>query len=243
MLSPTTTVIALAAAAFAGGLVRGWTGFGGALIMAPCCAVLINPKDTAEIIILVNVLAGLQGFRRCLPSVHWRKVLPLAAVSIVFTAVFGRLLEGATSTTNRRVIGIAIVVLAVLQLTGWKWRHQGGGIPTFFAGLFGGALTAVAGVPGPPAVLYFGGSARESQTFRANLLSYFVLLYAFSAVVLGFEGRSSRHGFLLSLLISPLYYLGSFSGERLYHRMPGVRFDRIVAIVLAASGITLAIAG
>jgi uncharacterized membrane protein YfcA len=43
--------------------------------------------------------------------------------------------------------------------------------------------------------------------------------------------------------ISPLFYLGSFCGEKLYQRMPGARFERIVAIVLAASGMMLAIAG
>ncbi len=226
-----------------GGLVRGSTGFGGALVLAPCCALLLEPKDAAELVILVHAFTGMQGFRRSAALVNWRSVVPLALMAVFFTAVFGKLLDGIGSTANKRVIGIGIVVLALVQLSGWKWRHRSGPPSIFIAGLFGGAFTAIAGAGGPPAILYFSGESRDASTMRANLLGYFAMLYGFSAVVLAWEGRASRQGFLLSVVLSPVFYAGAACGERIYRRLAGAHFDRLVAAVLVFSGAMLALRG
>lgn len=240
---PATIIAGLGAAGFAGGLVRGSTGFGGALVLAPCSAMLIEPKEVAGLVILVNAFTGLQGFRRYASSVNWRSVVPLALIAVVFTAVFGNLLDGVSSTANRRIIGIVIVTLALVQLSGWKWRHRSDPLSILVAGLFSGAFTAIAGAAGPPAVLYFSGESRDASTFRANLLGYFVILYILSAVVLAFEGRASLHGLLMSLAVVPFIWAGSICGERIHRRLAGVWFERLVAAVLALSGALLAIHG
>jgi len=49
---------ALLATALAG-LVRGFTGFGGALVMAPVLLTVIDPISTTAIVIIVNVVAGI----------------------------------------------------------------------------------------------------------------------------------------------------------------------------------------
>jgi uncharacterized membrane protein YfcA len=224
-------------------MVRGCTGFGGALVLAPCYALLIAPRDAAELVILVHMLTCLQGFRGRFSSVRWRGIVPLACTAVLFTAIFGKLLDGVDASANRRVIGCAILVLSCFQLSGWRWRHGGGKSAILLTGAFSGLFTAIAGAGGPPAVVYFSGEEGNSGALRTNLLAYFVLLYVSAALILAWEGRSSQHGFLASLALAPLFYGGFVCGERVYARLHGRRFERLVAAVLAVSGMLLVFRG
>jgi uncharacterized membrane protein YfcA len=54
------TAWALAATALAAGVLRGFTGFGGALAMAPVFAVLLGPAASLGTVVAVNLLTSWQ---------------------------------------------------------------------------------------------------------------------------------------------------------------------------------------
>ena len=229
-------IAALAAIAALAGMAKGLTGFGGALVMAPLCSLLIGVADTGVLIVLVHAATSLQGWREWKALTNWRAVAPLGIVAVLCAGMCARAFAHVDVHAARRLLACVVLAVTAMHVAGWRWRHDGGWMPTLGAGLASGALTALAGLGGPPAFYYFAGSA-DGASLRANLLGFFALLFGGSVVALALEGRVSPAHIATVVWLLPAFASGAFVGERVGSRLPTRGFDRAVAALLFASGI------
>ncbi len=233
----------LVLASLLGGLVKGATGFGGALAMAPSFVLLIGPRNAPLLTVLIHALTCLQGMGDWRNSMRWTAVLPAAVTAVSFAALFAHLIGRADVASMRRVTGWVVLTFAVIQAFGWRFRHQGGFVPAFLCGLVSGATTAAAGTGGPPAVMYFSGGAGDEESrkesIRGNLSVYFALLYGFSALGAVVQGRVNAELAQQAVLAAPFFYVGGRAGDWLFLRVNHKQFDRIAAALLALSGAIL----
>lgn len=231
---------ALGSASMLAGFVRGVTGFGGALTLTPFIVVLLGPLESVPLVMVIHAVTGLVDWKQWRHAAHWARVLPFTVAGIVATTIFSALLADTTPGTLKRITGAVIALLALVQLAGRQWKHGGGRIPTSVAAAASGFCAAVAGTPGPPAVLYFTGLGEaESQSARANLLAYFALLYTAGACVLAMQGRLPRPLGVQALLLSPFFYVGTLAGTKVFHRIGTRRFNQVVAVLLVVSGFVM----
>ncbi len=242
-MMPFSILLPLALISLLAGMAKGVTGFGAAMVMAPLFGLLLPAPEAGALIVLVHCATCLQGVRRWGPLVQWKSVAPLALVALICTALAMRWMEAAGNPQLHRVIGFTVLAMTVLHLRGWRWRHDGGMPSTIAAGVVSGAMTALGGMGGPPAVYYFSGmaagaAARGAETviLRANLLGYFAVLFIGAAMLLAVNRQ--LHAPLLgsTCLLVPAFAGGVLVGERLYGCLPAVWFNRIVAGLLLASG-------
>ncbi len=227
----------LAAVCFVAGFTRGLTGFGAALVMAPAFSLMVGPRTSTALIVLIHSLTSLQGFRAWESRVAWQKVLWLGLVAAAANAIGTVLLEQTEPTLLRRVAGAAVVVLAVVFVIGVRWRQQGGVGATLLAGTASGVLTAIGGLGGPPAVYYFSGQYADSASVRANLLAFFTLLFGSACLLFAGRGELGMGEVGVALLLSPLFYIGGWLGEASFRRTSQRRLDHVVGTVLALSGL------
>jgi uncharacterized protein len=215
------------------GLVRGFAGFGSALIYVPLMAALFGPRVAAGTILLIDFIAGTPfaiGARR---DADWKDLAPIAIAAAIGVPFGTYVLLFADPVVLRWLISALVLGLLAVLLSGWRYH----GAPTlpvksgvgFIAGLGAGAVQ----VGGPAVIIYWLSSKSAPVTIRANLLVYFVLNGAALVVAYAVQGVLTRDILLFSCLLGPPFWLAMYIGARFFHGA-GDRHYRNVAYVIVA---------
>jgi uncharacterized membrane protein YfcA len=228
-------VLALAISVLAG-LVRGFSGFGSALVYVPLMSALYGPRIAAPSMAVIDVLAAVTFVSTVWRQAAWREVLPLA-VSALVAAQFGSLILKYADPILLRWL-ITILVLAVVAVLASGWRYQGRPIlaVTLAVGALSGLLGGAVQMAGPPVIVYWLGSAGEAAIVRANFVTYFAALAAGLGITYSIKGLLTSEATALALLIGPLQIASQHVGARLFP-LASDRTYRILAygvILLAA---------
>jgi uncharacterized membrane protein YfcA len=192
--------IAAASVAVLAGILRGYAGFGSALIYVPLVASIYEPRFATVSLILIDQVCvapyAIGAFRHC----KWREVLP-AYIAAAVTVPFGIMVQRWSDPVILRW-GMAVFVFTFVAIfaSGWRYHWQ----PNAAAAMGAGALSGLAGgatqMSGPPVIFYWLGSPSSAAIMRSNLLAYLLLLgmtllisyYALQPVGLGWRALVSR---------------------------------------------------
>jgi uncharacterized membrane protein YfcA len=117
-----------ALAAFAGAYIRGFTGFGANLIWAPVLVSVMDPVQAVAIMGLVGMVGTVQIAIPAAKDANWKEILPIVLASWI-TVPFGIWALYFMEAENvRRVIGIFILLIAFILMTGWRYHGDRTGI-------------------------------------------------------------------------------------------------------------------
>lgn len=219
------------------GAVRGFSGFGSALIHIPLVSAVYSPQVAVATFVIIDFLTGLYFVPKVYKDASWREILPLASAAIV-AAQFGTLvLLYADSITLRWMIcGLVGVILAVL-VSGWRYHGRPMLAVTIGVGLIAGLLGGAVQISGPPVIIYWLGSALAAHVVRANFIVYFAIFSAASIVTYAVRGLLTPDIVAISLLIGPLQVAAMAFGSRLFMIASEVDYRRIAYVIVAAAAI------
>jgi uncharacterized membrane protein YfcA len=228
-------VLALAISVLAG-LVRGFSGFGSALVYMPLMSALYGPRIAAPSMAVIDVLAAVTFVSTVWRQAAWREVLPLA-VSALVAAQFGSLiLKYADPILLRWFITILVLAVVAVLVSGWRYQGRPILVVTLGVGALSGLLGSAVQMAGPPVIVYWLGSAGEAAIVRANFVTYFAALAAGLGITYSIKGLLTSEATALALLIGPLQIASQHVGARLFP-LASDRTYRILAygvILLAA---------
>ncbi len=224
---------AVVGAAALAGLVRGFSGFGGAMMFMPVASLLYEPRLAAILLFIADDVAAMamlpDAVRRCV----WREVLPLAA-SAVLAVPFGvALLVVADADLMRWLICLLILLAVGLMAAGWRYTGRLGLPATLGTGALAGLIGGAAALPGPPVVLLWLGGQGNAATVRANLIVFFGFTAVAAGLAYWWNGLFTAESLLMSLLLIPAYLLPLNLGSRLFARASEAQF-RHAALALCA---------
>lgn len=227
----------VAAATLAAGLVRGFTGFGSALIFMPVAAAFLTPVWAIVVMLVMETVGPLPTMPRAIRSADLREVGWLVA-GFMTALPFGiwALVVLAPDAIRWCVSGVGIVMLAVL-LGGWRYTGPRGAGVTYGAGLAAGIVGGTTGLTGPPAILFYLASPLPAPVVRANMMIY---LYATVVVLLSvffLTGRLSGTALAIGALMTPLFLIGTVVGARLFRPGNERGFRAAAYAVIAGSAI------
>lgn len=224
------------------GVVRGITGFGGAMVMAPPLALLLGPKLTVPVVLLLESLAATPQVLQTRGLVRWRLMGPILAATAATVPLGGLLLLSADALTLRRATALIVIVFSLLLLRGW--RYAGAQKPLTGIGLGGlaGGMLGATSIGGPPVILYLLAGPDRVETTRANLTLFVFASCLIGLAVLSAQGALDPAGFRAGLLLTPGYYGGLVVGTRLFPRFNDARFRQFTLLLMIAvsTGILLA---
>jgi len=231
----------LALVAFAGGVMRGFSGFGSGLLMAPVYAFVMTPTDVVVIILLLNLITTLPLLREMRRDVRWPMVWRIFLPSLLGVPVGLAMLHLIDPEIMRKTVAAIVGVLAAFMLTGWVYKGRRGLVQDSLAGWTSGYMTAIGGIGGPPLVLYLLSDRNLPQAaFRAFCLMFFLFAQIFTLVPLSFTGAITAGQLSLCAALLPLYLVANLLGAAL-HRRTGpqhqARVRRICLLFLLAVGI------
>ncbi len=215
------------------GAVRGFSGFGSALIYVPLMSAVFEPRVGAASFLLIDFATGLTFVFGVWRQASWREVLPLAAAATVALQFGTMILQYADPVALRWVIALLIAGLLPVLISGWRYHGRPYLVVTlivgFLAGLSGGAIQ----ISGPPIILYWLGSASEPAVVRANFISYFTLFSTVSFATYLWHGLLTPYVIALALMIGPLHIFAMWAGGRVFHFASAETYRRVAYAIIA----------
>jgi uncharacterized protein len=229
--------IAAAVVSALSGLVRGFSGFGSALIYIPLISAIYEPRIAAVTFLLVDLVSSapfsIPELRRC----NWREVAPIALVAALMTPVGTLVLIFADPVVLRWIIsGLVLTLLAVLA-SGWRY-HGKPTLPAMAAvGTISGLGSGAVQIAGPAVIVFWLGGRSEAHTVRANLMVFFVLMGTASLLSYLAQGLVTGETLVLTLCLGVPFVLALWIGVRSFHYASDTTYRRIAYAIVAVSAL------
>ena len=217
-------------------MLRGFSGFGAALVMAPGFAFIVEPKHGVGMITLLNVASAVQLFLPSLRQVRWDVVRPLSVSACLAYPLGLALLVALDALVIRRAIGATVVGCALLLLSGYRLK---GGVTTrrtAFVGACSGVLQGITGAGGPPTILYLLSGGDAPAATRANFIVFFTIMQAVAIPQLMFAEVLNLRLAVAAALLLPVYMAATQVGVMLFPLASPELYRRIAIAILIALG-------
>jgi hypothetical protein len=227
-------------AGFFGAYIRGFTGFGANLIWAPALVTLIEPVQAVAIMGIVGLISTAQIALPILKNVSWKEIYPIIITSWI-TAPLGILvLYELNAVYVRQIIGVFILFIAFILLTGWRYR----GIRTGFKGRIAqittggiaGWLAGFGGIGGPIPVLYIMAGSDHPSIQRANNIITVSAMIPMVLFVLAYKGAINEQTLIQSVILLIPFTFGTWLGTYSFKYVSPKIFRKAVLILLIVIG-------
>jgi uncharacterized membrane protein YfcA len=226
-----------AAVACIAGMVRGFAGFGAAMLMTPIFSALYGPAVGIALCLLLEIAVALPLVPRVLPLVDWRRIglLLLAAAAGV---PLGTLVLTAVEPEPMRWAISAIILSAVAMLaSGWRFSGRPNAGTTLAAGAASGFLNGLSGMAGPPIAFYYLAGTDSAASVRANLTTYFVFVDLLALAAFVSRDLIGWSTGVQALFLAPAIVLGGLIGERLFPLASEAFYRRLALLLLVGVAI------
>jgi uncharacterized membrane protein YfcA len=228
--------------ALVGGLVRGTTGFGAAMVMTPALALLIGAKTAVPVTLLLETFAALPMLPAAARIARWRVIGPISAAALLTVPVGGLLLAGADPKVLRMLIALTVIVFSLALLSGRRYEGAPRTGTSLGLGALSGAMLGATSIGAPPVILYLLSGPDPAAVTRANLTLYVVAISAAGLVMLAASGLMDRTTLHFAAWLSLPFVGGVIVGSRLFARFSDLRFRQFTMIFMlfVAMGVLLA---
>jgi uncharacterized membrane protein YfcA len=209
------------------GVVRGFSGFGSALMYIPLVSAIYDPRIAAASFLLIDFFCTAPFAIRLYPISTKREIWPLTIAAALTIPLGAMLLRYVDPVLIRWAIAAVILTLVAVLYSGWRLRGDASLPLTVGVGLVSGVSGGAAQLVGPFTIVYWLGSNKPAAVVRANLIVFFALAGAVLLVTYFLQGLFPPHVIALSALIAIPYVLalliGAFffkgTSEQLYRQI------------------------
>jgi uncharacterized membrane protein YfcA len=220
------------------GVVRGFAGFGTAMVYLPVAAQVLGPFEALTTLIVKDLVAPLMHVPRALRDGHPGDVLRLGLGAVVTVPLGVLVLSLVEPEVFRWAVSLIALALLALLVAGVRYRGTLTKPLIFGTGGVGGLLAGSVGLPGPPVIMLYMASTLPAPVVRANLMLYLILADAIMITVLAWNGYLVASAMFLGVLMIVPYSLGNWLGAALF-RPEAERIYRLAAYAIIAGSALL----
>ncbi len=188
------TLIVAGVIACVAGVVRGITGFGGAMVMAPPLALLLGPQLAVPVILVLESVAAAPMLVQTRHRVQWKVIGAIILAACVTVPLGVLMLVAVDPTIIRRAIAITVIVFAIVLLRGWRYAGRPRLATSVGLGAVSGAMLGATSIGGPPVILYLLSGPDPIETTRANLTLYVAVSSLIGVAMLWQQGVFDAQG-------------------------------------------------
>lgn len=209
------------------GLMRGFAGFGSAMMMAPVFALLFGPKAMIGIVTSIEMMVTLQLIPQAVRQAEWRFVGPLSAAAVVCLPLGGWLLVSLDTDLLTRIVAAIVLVFVLVLGSGWRYRGPKRLPVTLGLGAISGTMVATTSVGGPPVLIYMLAGSDSAAAVRANIITYFAFITAFLLLQLGYQGLLDVGTLVRCAVLTPPMLAAAHFGARHFRAASETLYRRI----------------
>lgn len=215
------------------GAVRGFSGFGTAMVYLPVAGQFLSPFEALTTLMIMDLVGPLPNIPKAIRISHRGDVLRLSLGALV-AVPFGVLVLGLIAPEVFRYgVSLISITLLILLIAGIRYRGDLRPPMVYGTGGLGGLLAGSVGLPGPPVIMLYMASAHPAAVIRANIMVYLLLTDVIMIAVLHLNGYLVVSAVLLGGMLTLPYLVGNVLGGYLF--APGYeRLYRAVAYFIIA---------
>ena len=222
-------------------IVRGYSGFGFAMIVAVALGFVFSPSTITPMVLILDLSASFWLYLRVGKQVDWPS-LKWIGLGTLPTLGLGSLALTLVAERPMR-IAIALLVLGlclILSRTRSPWKLEGR-IPALGAGLCSGFLSGMAALGGPPVILYYFSSDRPVAQSRATMITFFLIVDFFALVSCAFYGLVDTRVVGLGTAMMVPSFAGLWVGNRLFEKFAREKAfkSHVIRLLMAISLVSL----
>ncbi|HXF65847.1 MAG TPA: sulfite exporter TauE/SafE family protein [Burkholderiales bacterium] len=222
--------------------IRGSAGFGGATV--PLLAWILSLKTVAPMVTFLGLISSAAILARDHRYVAWHdalRVMPSCLLGVLAGLYFFATLD---ARTLARALGVFVLAYGAYSLGATFRRLPGPNVPV-------GAATPVMGTAAGFVGTLFGANAgmffaiyldllgHDKHRFRATVAAILLGLGLLRGAGYLAVGAYDREALIACAAALPLMAIGIALGNRIHANLDPVKFKRLVALVLIASGVPL----
>ncbi len=234
-------IAALAAAAFAGSVIFGVTGFGAALVTVPFATHFVPLPFALALFVLIDLAnafrVGFENPKNAVKS-EWTRMIPtILAGTVAGVTLLVNLPRGAATFA----LGVFVLLFALYTLLrrpeaqrvlSARWAYV--------AGFAGGVTSTIFGAGGPPYAMYLSQRGLSKEQYRATLglatltsISIRTVAFLLTGILL------DPKVWLYAVFVVPAGLAGIWAASHLFRRISRETLMRVVVLMLLASGASL----
>jgi len=224
---------------FAGSLLQGLAGFGGALISIPLVLLYAEPKWAAPVVVLCYTINRVPAMFVLRKNLMWDHSLLLIAAAIPGALLGGFLLKSMEPGLIMKIMGTVLILFSAYKIIAPEFKLDFSKIWALPTGLLSGILGAAVGTDGPPVVVYAALKPWSKERVVGMLQSFFVFT---NFIVLGsywIHGLLTGSVLKASGVAAPCAVAGILLALKINRRMSQRRFEVILSIVIGLMGVLL----
>lgn len=226
--------------AFIAGLVRGYSGFGFAMLLALGLMTRLPPAEAVPVALILDVLCSVSLWPGAVRTFHRGVLLRLLLGMLLAVPLGAWLLLWVPGRIMVPLVAVCCLAGGLLVL----WRpgqttplRPGMALP---AGLASGLATTMASAGGPPLILYLLRSGLDARQLRGTAVLFFVASSACSLLGLSAAGVLGQQQWQLAFGLALPALAGNLLGQWLHSRWQPLSMRGLVGgLLVLLSGVSL----
>ena len=216
-----------------GGFLRGFLGFGAALLIVPVLSIILTPVQAIVILMIIELPNVVYLMPSGLREFDFKSISVMILGMLIAVPVGAYALVSFDPKMMKLVISVIVLALVALLASGWKFKGQVSRRVMLATGIVGGLIHGSAGMGGPPFVTVLLSRGDDAQRTRANILMTLNCMSVMSAATLFAYGTFTASLIIASCLSAPFYIAFTAIGSR-YFRKAGNEYFRKAALIILA---------
>ncbi|MDG1473113.1 MAG: TSUP family transporter [Ascidiaceihabitans sp.] len=219
------------------GIVRGFSGFGTAMIYLPFAAQVVPPLWAIITLMVMDVIGPIPLVRPAWRASQKRDLFLLLAGSVLLIPVGLSLLDTISPETYRYIVsGIALVLVLCLV---FGLRYSGSVSPpvTLGVGALSGFSGGLGGVPGPPAILFYMASTLPVKTVRANMILFLFFTDFLLLGIIGIRGDLAMTPIIIGAMMAIPNAAGNLIGAAIIDPDKAALYRAVAYVIVAGAAI------
>lgn len=227
----------LFAVVFLAGVIRGFMGFGSALLIVPALAVLYGPAQAVVIEVLIEISITVGLLPAVIGKANPRAVVPMLVMCALFVPV-GALLLKFTDPEPMK-IGISLCVLVMVCVVAFQRRLASFLTPAgvLATGALSGIAQGMTGMAGPLFATAILARGEAAIVTRANILATSAGIIGLSALSFLVVGLMTLETVVYALIATPAVLIGGVVGAQLFRRFSHLNLRVIILSFLAVTAL------
>ena len=231
-------LILLSGACFLAATVRGFAGFGTAMVYLPLAAQVLTPFQAITTLVVFDLIGPLPLVRRAVRDCETRDLRRLVTGLVLALPLGLYALTRLPPEIFRYGVSMIALTLLVFLISGIRYNGPMSPRLIYGTGAMSGFLQGVAGLPGPPVILLYMASTLPVRTIRATTFLFLMATDVALLPLLAVFGRLDVSALLLGAALVVPNMLGSILGGWLFRPSLEHVYRWLAYVIIAASALS-----
>lgn len=226
----------IAMVAFGGGLVRGFTGFGGPAFILAILTLFFTPYSVVTKILVVDFIASVYLFKAVYRQIDWRATASMVIPTLIFMPLGHWLLIELDPVWMKRAMALTISAACVMMLIGYRYQRPMTTAWLVLVGscagiIFGGTYIALV------AVVFILLGPYDKHAGRTLIIAWAMFTVLGFALISALSGTTGVDDVITAAPGAATYLLGTWIGSHGFRKSSEKLFRRAAIVTLLALSI------